>query len=44
VNAPGTVYVNGKDVIEYLGKIDDLVIQYPMLLQQIKDLKVNIVA
>jgi hypothetical protein len=39
--APGTVYVNGKDVVEYLGKVEDLATQFALLLQQIKDLKVD---
>jgi hypothetical protein len=39
--APGTLYLNGKNVGEYLGKVDDLVALVATVMQENKDLKVG---
>jgi hypothetical protein len=39
--APGTLYLNGKNVVEYLGKIDDLVSLVAIVMQENKEIKVR---
>jgi hypothetical protein len=37
----GSFIVNGKNIGEYLGKVDDLVVQFATLKQENKDLQVS---
>jgi hypothetical protein len=40
----GSLFVNGKNIVEYLDKVDDLVTRFTMVSQENKDLKVYAVA
>jgi hypothetical protein len=37
----GSLFINGKNVVEYLGKVDDLVSLVAMVMQENKEIKVH---